>query len=102
MNPVPSRTPRSRALITALVLAAMAAIAVPLAAGGQSAEPGTPLVNHWAAWAALAFFGVSYLLVILEDQTHIRKSLPMLVAAGVVWILAAIALAPSEQTGDRL
>ncbi|HJU73323.1 MAG TPA: sodium:proton antiporter NhaD [Gemmatimonadaceae bacterium] len=47
-------------------------------------------MNHWTAWGALGFFALSYVLVVLEDKTHLRKSVPMIVAAGVLWILAAI------------
>ena len=34
---------------------------------------------------ALALFSGAYLLVILEEVLHLRKSVPMLVAAGGVW-----------------
>jgi Na+/H+ antiporter NhaD/arsenite permease-like protein len=43
----------------------------------------------WAAWTALIVFVLSYLLVIFEDRTHLRKSIPMIVAAGILWILTA-------------
>ncbi len=36
---------------------------------------------------ALAFFGVAYLLVICEEYLHLRKSKPVLIAAGVIWLL---------------
>lgn len=35
--------------------------------------------------AALAIFALAYLLVILEEKLHLRKSKPVLVAAGVIW-----------------
>jgi Na+/H+ antiporter NhaD/arsenite permease-like protein len=57
-------------------------LAVVQGAGEESAR-------HWTAWAALLFFVFSYILVIYEDKTHLRKSVPMIVAAGVLWILAA-------------
>ncbi|MGE5506594.1 MAG: sodium:proton antiporter NhaD [Actinomycetota bacterium] len=41
--------------------------------------------------AALAAFAVAYLLVILEEATHLRKSKPVVVAAGAMWILLGIA-----------
>ncbi|MGQ0764425.1 MAG: sodium:proton antiporter NhaD [Gemmatimonadota bacterium] len=59
-------------------------------------------MNHWAPWAALAFFALSYLLVILEDKTRIRKSLPMIIAAGVMWMLAAIAPTPGRLAEEAL
>jgi len=41
-------------------------------------------------WALGVFF-VAYILVIFEDLIHLRKSKPMIVAAGVIWLLVAIA-----------
>ena len=52
--------------------------------------PATELVRHWAAWAALGLFAAGYAFVILEEKTHLRKSIPMIVAAGVLWILVSV------------
>lgn len=41
--------------------------------------------------AVLAVFAVAYLLVFAEERLHLRKSKPMLVAAGLVWILVGAA-----------
>jgi len=51
------------------------------------------LTAHWAALLSLAIFAAAYALVILEETIHLRKSKPVMVAAGVIWALAAIALA---------
>jgi hypothetical protein len=40
---------------------------------------------------ALAIFGVAYLLVIVEEAIHLRKSKPVLLAAGWIWVLIGIA-----------
>ena len=42
------------------------------------------------AWIGLTIFAVSYLLVVLEDRTHLRKSIPMIIAAGILWSLAVL------------
>lgn len=47
----------------------------------------------FAAPAVLAVFVVAYVLVFLEERLHLRKSKPVMVAAGVIWILAAIGFA---------
>ncbi|WP_440876804.1 sodium:proton antiporter NhaD [Thalassotalea sp. PLHSN55] len=47
------------------------------------------LTNHWIGYTAIAIFVVSYSLVILEEQLHLRKSKPVLLAAGLIWILIA-------------
>ncbi len=49
------------------------------------------LTNTGYGYAALAIFVVAYLLVILEENLHLRKSKPVMVAAGLIWILVALA-----------
>lgn len=48
------------------------------------------LTRHWVGFAALAIFTLAYVLVILEEQLHLRKSKPVLLAAGLIWILIAL------------
>ncbi|MCD6187731.1 MAG: sodium:proton antiporter, partial [Desulfuromusa sp.] len=40
---------------------------------------------------ALVLFVGAYCLVIFEEQLHLRKSKPVLFAAGIIWILVALA-----------
>jgi Na+/H+ antiporter NhaD/arsenite permease-like protein len=47
----------------------------------------------FAAPAVLAVFCIAYAFVFAEEKLHLRKSKPVMVAAGVVWILVAIGLA---------
>jgi Na+/H+ antiporter NhaD/arsenite permease-like protein len=51
------------------------------------------LTTHWAGIASLALFMGAYVLVVLEEVTHMRKSAPMMVAAGLIWALIGVALA---------
>lgn len=44
------------------------------------------------AVAALIVFVLAYALVVLEDVLHLRKSKPVVVAAGLMWVLTALAL----------
>lgn len=39
---------------------------------------------------ALVLFVGAYALVILEEKLHLRKSKPVLIAAGIIWILVAV------------
>ncbi len=52
-------------------------------------------------YAALGLFVLAYLLVIFEEQTHLRKSKPVVMAAGIIWVLLALAYQqvgiPAEQ-----
>lgn len=43
--------------------------------------------------AAVLIFVVAYLLVIFEEATHMRKSKPVMLAAGLIWALIGIAFA---------
>ncbi len=48
------------------------------------------LTDHFAGYLALGIFVVAYSLVIFEEQLHLAKSKPVLLAAGLIWILIAI------------
>ncbi|MCW8925766.1 MAG: sodium:proton antiporter NhaD [Xanthomonadales bacterium] len=51
------------------------------------------MTSHWAGYLAALIFAAAYLLVILEENIHLRKSKPVIVAAGIIWILVAFAYA---------
>jgi len=53
------------------------------------ASPEHPLAlpRHWAGYAALTIFVVAYLLVMAEEFTHLRKSKPVVLAAGIIWAI---------------
>ena len=53
--------------------------------GGQHLD----LTDHWVGFTAIASFAVAYLLVMAEEFTHLRKSKPVILAAGLIWGLAA-------------
>lgn len=46
--------------------------------------------SHWAAILAVVIFGASYTLVIFEEQLHLRKSKPVIVSAGIIWLIVAL------------
>lgn len=48
------------------------------------------LTGHWVGITALIIFGVAYLFVMAEEFTHLRKSKPVILAAGIIWGLIAI------------
>ena len=53
---------------------------------------------HWAGIVCLVVFVVAYTFVVFEDQLHMRKSKPVMVAAGIIWMFVAIVYA---QSGDQ-
>ncbi len=56
-------------------------------AGGGTA---VSLTTTALGYASLALFVLAYVLVIFEEQTHLRKSKPVMMAAGLIWILLAV------------
>ncbi len=48
-------------------------------------------IPSWIGPAILTVFAISYALVFAEEKLRLRKSKPVMVAAGLIWILVAIA-----------
>ncbi|WP_438971320.1 sodium:proton antiporter NhaD [Methylophaga sp.] len=51
------------------------------------------LTGHWVGYTAIALFIFAYALVVAEEQIHMRKSKPVMVAAGIIWALIAFVYA---------
>ena len=63
-----------------------------LPASALAAETGSAwidLTRHPAGYTALILFTLAYLLVMSEEITHLRKSKPVILAAGAIWALVA-------------
>ncbi|WP_341939381.1 sodium:proton antiporter NhaD [Marinimicrobium sp. C2-29] len=67
-------------VVTGVLLALFSPLA--LAAVGS-----IDLTNSTVGYIALAVFVVAYLLVMGEEKLHLRKSKPVLVAAGIIWMM---------------
>ena len=48
------------------------------------------LTQHTVGFMALFVFVIAYALVILEEQLHLKKSKPVLMAAGIIWLMIAV------------
>jgi Na+/H+ antiporter NhaD/arsenite permease-like protein len=81
------------------ILAVLLATFCPVTAVAASNAP--DLIGSSWGWLALALFCLAYVLVIAEEFTHLRKSKPVVLAAGVLWILVAIAWEQAGITGAR-
>lgn len=62
--------------------------------------PPIDLTNHWAGYLSLLIFAIAYLLVILEETTHMQKSKPVVVAGGLIWVLIGIAYVGAGRSDD--
>ena len=49
------------------------------------------LTTHWAGLLSLMIFVVAYIMVIFEESIHMRKSKPVMLAAGLIWGMIGIA-----------
>ena len=76
-----------------IFLSTLSAFLFPLAV--NAAESGAILnlkmIDSSIAVTALVVFILAYAMVMVEEFTHLRKSKPVLVAAGVIWFLVAFA-----------
>ncbi|MBT7582879.1 MAG: sodium:proton antiporter NhaD, partial [Kordiimonadaceae bacterium] len=48
------------------------------------------LTAHWVGIAAIVVFVLSYSLVIAEEYLHLKKSIPVIFGAGVIWVIVAV------------
>jgi NhaD family Na+/H+ antiporter len=55
------------------------------------------LTAHWVGVVAIVLFVAAYCLVITEEFTHLRKSKPVMLAAGIIWALVAFQYVGTDQ-----
>lgn len=80
-------------LIKILLLACLTACFVLFPLELFASEVLTPIdltATSYGIWAVVIFVA-AYSLVIGEEQLHLRKSKPMIVGAGIIWVLVAMA-----------
>ncbi len=58
------------------------------------------LTNHVVGYAALAVFTLAYVFVMAEEFTHLRKSKPVILAAGIIWAMIAAVYASEGFTHE--
>lgn len=60
------------------------------AASSGAAQETLNLTGHWIGYFSLIIFVIAYAFVMLEEVTHMRKSKPVLLAAGLIWGLIGL------------
>lgn len=83
-------------LLAALFLTPLAAAAAPVPAG--QAATTIDLTWHPVGFLALAIFFVAYGFVAVEEVIQLRKSKPVMLAAGLIWALLGIVYAANGQS----
>lgn len=85
-----------RKFILPLIAIIMPALA--LAASNTGMMNGLSLVGRPAGWACLVIFIASYGAVFAEEYTHMHKSKPVMLGAGLIWVVIAL-VAPKYGVG---
>jgi NhaD family Na+/H+ antiporter len=62
---------------------------MPLMAFASESVERHDLTNNWVGITSVILFVVAYLAVMAEEFTHLRKSKPVMLAAGIIWGLIA-------------
>lgn len=78
--------PLARLLLAPLLLLLAPGLALASETGGAHLD----LTLTWAGVSALLIFFLAYSLVMAEEFTHLRKSKPVVLAAGLIWLIIAI------------
>ncbi len=78
----------TRTLKTLLLLPLLVVIpCVALAASAGGSQELLVLTNSWVGYTALLVFVTAYGFVIAEEFTHLRKSKPVILGAGIIWAM---------------
>ena len=83
-----------RKIFTILLLLFCLPATVLASEGGISLD----LTSTWYGISAIAIFVLAYAMVVGEEFLHLRKSKPVIVAAGIIWVLVGMAYAGHGDT----
>jgi Na+/H+ antiporter NhaD/arsenite permease-like protein len=81
-----------------LLMTLLPLIATP--AFASTAAPAIDLTASWTGILALMIFVAAYVLVVFEEPLHLRKSKPVMMAAGLIWLLIGIAYSGAGKADD--
>ena len=70
-----------------LLIAVIAVMLPGMAAASATGSQPLDLTNHTIGYAAITIFVIAYLFVMAEEFTHLRKSKPVILAAGIIWAM---------------
>lgn len=71
-------------------LVLVAAMLPILSFASEAISPHINATSHPLAIASVVVFCIAYALVVTEDFTHLNKSKPVVLAAGIIWIFVAL------------
>lgn len=90
-----------------MALSAIMLSSLAFAGGGEEATSHFALVvpemaQHWGGYLCIAIFTLSYLAVLVEEKTHMRKCKPVLLGAGLIWLTIGVMAPKYEVSHDHL
>jgi Na+/H+ antiporter NhaD/arsenite permease-like protein len=85
-------------LLAALTLVPLTIFSAPLQAHEAAAR--IDLTRHPVGYLALAIFFVAYGFVAIEEVIQLRKSKPVMLAAGLIWALLGVVYAVNGRSAD--
>ena len=72
-----------------------------LANASTSSDGSLDLTSHWVGFASLFVFVIAYVAVVIEEKLDLHKSNPVLLSAGIIWIMSALAYR-QQDLGDEV
>ncbi len=84
--------------MTLLMLLVTPAAVLASGGGHEAAAEVVDFTRSVYGYLGLAMFALAYMLVPFEEVIHLRKSKPVILAAGVIWVLVALAYASVGDT----
>jgi Na+/H+ antiporter NhaD/arsenite permease-like protein len=85
------RHPASRAAALATLLSPPG-----LCLAAEAATARLDLTGSWVGNTSVVTFVLAYVFVMAEEFTHLRKSKPVMLAAGVIWVMVAVVYAQHD------
>ena len=73
-----------------------------LSFAGDQTQPSISLTNSLGGYVCIAIFILAYTTVIFEERLRLKKSIPVIIAAGLIWFIVGILFSGhGEQTETR-
>ena len=70
-----------------IIILFFTSLLLPLQVMAETAHERLDLTNSGIGFAAIGIFVVAYFFVMAEEFTHLRKSKPVIIAAGIIWAM---------------
>jgi len=86
--------------VSKFLLVIVATLLPELAAASSTGGETLDLTTHFVGYASIAVFVLAYLFVMAEEFTQLRKSKPVILAAGIIWAMIAAVYVSNGMTHE--